>query len=96
MSEKRVQKILKDNLGLNQNNIEIEQAHQVGKLVESWQKKKLKGTRIDINEDYFDPVKRKRKESMPELRAAWNRGDAAILRYDELIIKQNRRLNHAW
>ncbi len=48
--------------------------------------KSLKGTRIFINEDYTDTVRRKRKELMPELRAARERGDIAYLRNDKLII----------
>lgn len=54
------------------------------------QAKKLKGTRIYINEDYSDLIKKKRKELMPELRAAWERGDSAVLRYDKLIIKPRK------
>ncbi|XP_064198055.1 uncharacterized protein LOC135258512 [Anguilla rostrata] len=42
--------------------------------------KKLKGTRIYINEDYPDLIKKKRKEFMPELRAAWERDDSPVLR----------------
>ncbi|CAL9708654.1 unnamed protein product [Knipowitschia caucasica] len=48
--------------------------------------KQLKGTNIYINEDYTDAVKRKRKELMPELRAARERGEIAFLRYDKLIV----------
>lgn len=46
----------------------------------------LKGTNIYINEDYTDHVRMKRKELMPELRAARNRGDIAYLRHDKLIV----------
>ncbi len=48
--------------------------------------KNLKGTKIYINEDYADAVRRKRKELMPDLRAARERGDIAYLRHDKLII----------
>lgn len=49
--------------------------------------KQLKGTKIYINEDYMDSIKMKRKELMPELRAARERGDIAFLRYDKLIVR---------
>lgn len=48
--------------------------------------KNLKGSKIYINEDFTDAVRRKRKELMPELRAARERGDIAYLRQDKLII----------
>lgn len=48
--------------------------------------KNLKGTRIFINEDYTDAVRLKRKELMPKLKAAHERGDIAYLRHDKLII----------
>ena len=54
------------------------------------QAKKLKRTRIYINEDFSDLIKTKRKELMPELPAAWERGDSAELRYDKLIIKARK------
>lgn len=46
----------------------------------------LKGSRIYINEDFTEAVRRKRKELMPDLRAARERGDIAYLRQDKLII----------
>lgn len=46
----------------------------------------LKATKIFINEDYTDAVRRKRRELMPELKAARERGDIAYLRNDKLII----------
>lgn len=62
--------------------------------------KLLKGSKIYINEDFTDAVRNKRKELMPELRAARARGDIAFIRHDKLIIhpktstpKQPRR-NH--
>lgn len=48
--------------------------------------KNLKGTKIFINEDYTDAVRLKRKELMPKLKAARERGDIAYLRHDRLII----------
>lgn len=48
--------------------------------------KSLKGSKIYINEDFTDAVRRRRKELMPELRAARGRGDIAFLRHDKLII----------
>lgn len=45
-----------------------------------------KGTTIFINEDCTDAVKRKRREPMPRLRAATERGDAAFLRQEQLIV----------
>ena len=48
--------------------------------------KALKGTRIFINEDFTESVRQKRKELMPELRAARERGDIAYLRHDKLVI----------
>lgn len=63
--------------------------HKDKQMIQS-QAKKLKGTRIYINEDYSDLIKKKRKELMPELRAAWERADSAVLRYDKLIIKPRK------
>ena len=48
--------------------------------------KLLKGSKIFINEDFTDTVRRTRKELMPELRAARERGDIAYLRQEKLII----------
>lgn len=48
--------------------------------------KSLRGTKIYINEDFTDTVKQKRKELMPELKAARERGDIAYLRYDKLVV----------
>ena len=48
--------------------------------------KSLRGTNIYINEDFTDAVRRKRKDLMPELKAARQRGDIAYLRYDKLVI----------
>lgn len=47
--------------------------------------KKLKGTDIFINEDFIDSVRKRRKELLPEMWAARNRGEIAFLRYDKLI-----------
>ncbi|KAL7388285.1 hypothetical protein ABVT39_010756 [Epinephelus coioides] len=48
--------------------------------------KSLRGTKIFINEDFTDAVRQKRKDLMPELRAAREKGDIAYLRYDKLIV----------
>ncbi len=48
--------------------------------------KLLKGSRIYINEDFTDSVRRKRKELMPDLKAARERGDIAYIRHDKLVI----------
>lgn len=53
--------------------------------------KKLKGTRIFINEDYPEAVRQKRKELLPKMREARQRGDIAFLRYDKLIIRQGEK-----
>ena len=53
--------------------------------------KLLKGTNIFINEDYSEAVRLKRKELIPALKEARQRGDIAYLRYDKLIT--HRRLN---
>lgn len=49
--------------------------------------KKLKGTRIYINGDFSEAVMKKRKELLPKLQAAWERGEIATLKYDKLVIK---------
>lgn len=48
--------------------------------------KKLKGSRIFINEDYPDAVRQRRRELLPQMKAARERGDFAVLRYDKLIV----------
>lgn len=48
--------------------------------------KKLKGTRIYINEDFSEAVQHRRKELWPKVKAARERGDKASLKYDKLII----------
>lgn len=55
--------------------------------------KSLKGTNIYINQDFTDQVRRKRKDLMPELKAARARGDIAYLRYDKLIIHSRQPLS---
>lgn len=47
--------------------------------------KALKGSKIFINEDFTDAVRKRRAELMPDLKAARQRGDIAYLRYDKLI-----------
>lgn len=46
----------------------------------------LKGTDIFINEDFPEAVQQKRKELLPAMRAARERGEIAYLRYDKLIV----------
>lgn len=48
--------------------------------------KKLKGTNIYINEDFSDVVQQRRRELLPKLKAAREKGERASLRYDKLII----------
>ncbi len=49
--------------------------------------KKLRGTHIIfINEDFSEALQLRRKELLPKLRAAHDRGERAILKYDKLII----------
>ncbi|KAJ8385857.1 hypothetical protein AAFF_G00179230 [Aldrovandia affinis] len=48
--------------------------------------KDLKGTNVYINEDYTDVVRQKRKELIPAMKAARERGDIAFLRHDKLIV----------
>lgn len=47
----------------------------------------LKGTNIFINEDYTEAVRLRRKELLPKMKAARDRGDIAFLRHDKLIIR---------
>lgn len=47
--------------------------------------KYLKGTNNYLNEGFPEAVHQKRKELMPALRAARDRGEIAYLRYDKLI-----------
>lgn len=49
--------------------------------------KNLKGTDIYVNEDYTDAVRMKRKELLPKMREARERGEYAYLRHDRLIIR---------
>lgn len=44
--------------------------------------KKLKGSNIFINEDYPDSVWQRRKELLPKMKAAIERGDIAFLQYE--------------
>ena len=48
--------------------------------------KELKGTSIYMNEDYSEGVKQKRRELIPAMKAARERGDIAYIRYDKLIV----------
>ena len=47
--------------------------------------KHLKGTNIYLNEDFPDAVRQRRKELIPAMKAARERGEVAYLRYDKLI-----------
>lgn len=53
--------------------------------------RKLKGTRIFINEDYPEAVRQRRKELLPKMKEARARGDIAFLRYDKLVIQQGEK-----
>lgn len=48
--------------------------------------KRLKGTNIFINEDFSEAFQLKRRELLPKLSAARDRGERAILKYDKLVI----------
>ncbi|KAK7882754.1 hypothetical protein WMY93_028928 [Mugilogobius chulae] len=54
--------------------------------------KRLKGTGIFINEDFPETVRQKRKELLPAMKAARERGDVAYLKYDKLIVHPPRNL----
>ncbi|CAL9687321.1 unnamed protein product [Knipowitschia caucasica] len=49
--------------------------------------RKLKGTNAYIIEDFTDSVRRRRRELLPQLKAARERGDLAFLKYDKLIVR---------
>lgn len=48
--------------------------------------KRLKGTNIFINEDFSEALQLRRRELLPKLRAARDRGERAFLKYDKLVI----------
>ena len=48
--------------------------------------KDLKGTNIYVNEDYTEAVRQKRRELIPAMKAARERGDIAYIRHDKLIV----------
>jgi len=48
--------------------------------------KNLKGSGIFINEDFSETVRQRRKDLLPAMKAARERGDIAYLRYDKLIV----------
>ena len=48
--------------------------------------KRLKGSFVFINEGFSDAVRQRRKELLPAMKAARERGDIAYLRYDKLIV----------
>lgn len=49
--------------------------------------KKLRESKIYMNEDFSGAVLQRRKELWPKLKAARERGDIATLRYDKLIVR---------
>lgn len=55
--------------------------------------KYLKGTKIYINEDFTDDVIQKRKELLPKLKAARDRGEIAYLRHDKLSLSPHQYSN---
>jgi hypothetical protein len=50
-------------------------------------RKELKKTApgIYINEDFSEAVRQRRRDLLPKLKEAWDRGDIAYLRYDRLV-----------
>ncbi|KAI8507447.1 hypothetical protein Bbelb_148270 [Branchiostoma belcheri] len=50
----------------------------------------LKGSNIFINEDFSEAIRQKRKELIPEMKAARERGNVAYLRFDRLIVHPPR------
>jgi len=56
--------------------------------------KLLKGTSIYINEDYSERIRQKRKDLLPALRAARERGQVAHIRYDKLVISDRGTANN--
>ncbi len=52
--------------------------------------RKLKGSNIFIKEDYPESVRKRRKELIPKMNAARERGDIAFLRYDKLIVHKRQ------
>ena len=53
-------------------------------------KKKLHGTNMFVNEDYFDRVIKTRTQLMPKLKKARRKNQRAFLRFDKLVIYDNR------
>ena len=52
-------------------------------------KKKLHGTNMFVNEDYFDRVIKTRTQLMPKLKKARRKNQRAFLRFDKLVIYDN-------
>ncbi|CAH1241749.1 Hypp6412 [Branchiostoma lanceolatum] len=50
----------------------------------------LKGSNIYNNEDFSEAVRQKRKDLLPEMRAARERGNVAYLRFDRLVVHPPR------
>lgn len=102
-SEKKVRQILSSNLGQDGTNIDIERARRIGlyweggmprkKVVQLLKTdsvsfpKKLRGTNIYINRDFSEAVQRRRKELLPNMKAARERGDKASLKFDKVVIR---------
>ena len=57
-------------------------------------RKELKKTApgIYINEDFSEAVRQRRRDLLPKLKEAWDRGDIAYLRYDRLVTHPPREL----
>lgn len=54
-------------------------------------KRKLKGTKITVREDFSDKVNKKRQELLPKMHEARKEGKTAYLSFDKLIIRDQPR-----
>ena len=45
---------------------------------------------VYLNEDFSEAVRQKRKELLPKLREAWDRGDIAYFKFDHLVVHPPR------
>ena len=52
--------------------------------------KLLKNTGIYINEDFSDAVQQRRREQIPKMKQARERGKIAYFSYDRLVIKDKK------
>lgn len=98
-TEEKVKKVVAEKLHL-QREIEMERAHRAGKsggdrlrpiVVKDKSavlqcSRSLKGSGIYINEGFTDAIRRRRRELIPELKAARERVDIAFQRHDKLVI----------